>query len=151
MLIADVDEIPSPQAMEAAPRPAVALQQKVCAFAVDWMGFRERTSVITTAGYARENGGLAAVRDRRGEYPVIWNGGFHFSWVGGKQWCLDKLSAFCHTEATGIVRRGVESGDFIERGLWNVARLEPVEVDERWPAMIREKRCPPEWFRPRAA
>lgn len=148
VLIADVDEIPSRAALDAKPRPAVALQQHVCAFAVDWLGFRERTSVIATASYVQEHG-LAATRDLRATWPVIWNGGFHFTWVGGQQWCLDKLGAFCHTEATDVVRRGIESGDFIERGLWNVGKLEPVEVDSRWPAMIRERRCPPEWFRPR--
>lgn len=148
VLIADVDEIPSAAALASKPRPAVALQQNVCAFAVDWLGFKERTSVIANAGYVQEHG-LAATRDLRATWPVIWNGGFHFTWIGGRDWCLDKLSAFCHLEARDIVRRGIESGDFIERGLWNVARLELVEVDGRWPAMIRERRCPPEWFRPR--
>lgn len=149
VLIADVDEIPSKTALEAKPRPAVALQQHVCAFAVDWLGFRERTSVIANAAYVQERGSLAEIRDMRSSWPVIWAGGFHFTWIGGRDWCLDKLDAFCHTEATEIVRRGIESGDFIERGLWNVARLEPVEIDSRWPRMIRERRCPPEWFRPR--
>lgn len=151
VLIADVDEIPSRAALKAKPRPAVALQQHVCAFAVDWLGFRERTSVIALAGYVQEQRSLAKIRDLRATWPVIWNGGFHFTWIGGQEWCLGKLSAFCHTEATDIVRRGVESGDFIERGLWNVAQLEPVEIDGRWPAMIRERRCPPEWYRPRTA
>ena len=150
VLIADVDEIPSQAALEAKPRPAAALQQKVCAFAVDWLGFRERTSVIATAGYAQEHG-LAATRDLRNTWPVIWGGGWHFCWLGGREACLQKLDAFCHLEAREIVRQGIESGDFIERGLWNVTRLQPVEVDERWPAMIREHRCPPEWYRPRAA
>jgi len=151
VLIADVDEIPSPAALASKPRPAIALQQNVCAFAVDWLGFKERTSVIALAGYVQERGSLAEIRDMRNTWPVVWRGGWHFTWIGGRDWCLDKLSAFCHTEATDIVRRGVESGDFIERGLWNVAQLEPVEVDGRWPAMIRERRCPSEWFRPRAA
>ena len=120
VLIADVDEIPSRDALEAKPRPAVALQQNVCVFAVDWMAFKERTSVLTTAGYARENGGLAAVRDRREEFPVIWRGGWHFMRPG----------------APGC-------------GEWDGAQLRPVDVDGRWPAMIREHRCPPEWFRTR--
>ncbi len=149
VLIADVDEIPSRAALEAKPRPAIALQQNVCAFAVDWLGFRERTSVIAVAAYVRERGSLAAIRDMRATWPAVWRGGWHFCWLGGPEKCLEKLDAFCHLEARETVRRGIESGDFIERGLWNVAQLEPVEVDERWPAMIRERRCPPEWFRPR--
>jgi hypothetical protein len=151
VLISDVDEIPSRTALEAKPRPAIALQQNVCAFAVDWLGFKERTSVIAVAAYVQERGSLAEIRDMRATWPVIWNGGFHFTWIGGRDWCLDKLGAFCHTEATDVVRRGITSGAFIERGEWNVAQLEPVEVDGRWPAMIRERRCPESWFRPRAA
>ncbi len=149
VLISDVDEIPSREALEAKPRPAVALQQNVCAFAVDWLAFKELTSVIATVAYVRANGSLATVRDRRGEFPVIGHGGWHFTWVGGRDWCEQKLDAFCHVEARETVRQGLESGDFIERGAWNVAQLTPVDVDERWPAMIRERRCPPEWFRPR--
>jgi len=149
VLISDVDELPSREALEAKPRPAVALQQNVCAFAVDWLAFKELTSVIATVAYVRANGSLARVRDRRGEFPVIGHGGWHFTWVGGRDWCEQKLDAFCHVEARDTVRRGLESGDFIERGAWNVAQLTPVDVDSRWPAMIRERRCPPEWYRPR--
>ena len=151
VLISDIDEIPSNAALETTPRPAAALQQKVCAFAVDWLGFRERTSVIAAAAYVQEQQSLAKVRDLRNTWPVVWGGGWHFCWLGGPEACLEKLDAFCHLEAREIVRHGVESGDFIERGRWNVAQLEPVEVDERWPAMIRERRCPESWFRPRAA
>lgn len=149
ILISDIDEIPSRSALEATPRPAVALQQNVCAFAVDWLGFKERTSVIANAGYVQEQRSLAKIRDLRATWPVIWRGGWHFCWLGGKEACLRKLDAFCHLEAREIVQQGIESGDFIDRGLWNVAQLEPVDVDGRWPAMIRERRCPETWFRPR--
>jgi hypothetical protein len=128
----------------------VTLEQMVCAFAVDWMWQPDPTSVLTTAGHARKVGSLAAIRDNRMAYPRLANAGWHFSWVGGADACREKLDAFCHLEAKQVVREGIDSGDFIERGLWNVARLTPVDVDETWPAMIRERRCPPEWFRPRS-
>jgi beta-1,4-mannosyl-glycoprotein beta-1,4-N-acetylglucosaminyltransferase len=157
VLIADVDEIPSREALEARPRPAAALQQNVCAFAVDWLAFKELTSVIATAAYVQAQGSLAAVRDMRGTWPVIWDGGWHFTWMGGREACLEKLGTFCHTESAEIVRRGIGSGDFIKRGRWTLIdqmrlktiQLEAVDVDGRWPAMIRERRCPPGWFRPR--
>ena len=150
VLISDIDEIPGRAALEASPRPVLALEQSVCAFAVDWYAFPERTSVLATVAYARHYG-LARTRDARGSYPVIRDAGFHFSWLGGKRACTEKLDAFCHVEAREAVRRGLESGDFIERGLWNVATLTPVDVDERWPEMIRKRRCPDEWWRPREA
>jgi hypothetical protein len=150
LLIADIDEIPAPGIFYSVwPEPALCLEQMVAAFAVDWLWQPDPTSVLTTVGYARQAGSLAAVRDNRMAYPRLPNAGWHFSWVGGKQACLQKLDAFCHLEAKEVVRQGVESGDFIERGLWNVATLKPVDVDETWPAMIRERRCPAEWFRPR--
>jgi len=149
VLIADIDEIPSLDVFSVRPEPAVTLEQMVCAFAVDWMWQPDPTSVLTTAGHARKVGSLAAIRDNRMAYPRLRDAGWHFSWVGGADACLEKLDAFCHLEAKETVREGIESGDFIERGLWNVARLTPVDVDETWPAMIRERRCPEAWFRPR--
>lgn len=149
VLIADIDEIPDPRVFGVRPEPAVTLEQMVCAFAVDWMWQPDPTSVLTTVLHARKVGSLAAIRDNRMAYPRLRDAGWHFSWVGGEQACLEKLDAFCHLEAREVVRQGVESGDFIERGLWNVARLTPVDVDDRWPAMIRERRCPANWFRPR--
>jgi hypothetical protein len=150
VLIADIDEIPAREALVAEPRPVLAFEQEVHPFAVDWLAFSERTSALATAGSVRGRG-LAATRDARASYPVVRNAGFHFCWLGGKERCLQKLDAFCHLEAREIVRQGIESGDFIERGLWNVARLQPVDIDERWPKMIRERRCPPEWFRSQEA
>ena len=149
VLIADIDEIPDPAVFSVRPEPAVTLEQMVCAFAVDWMWQPDPTSVLTTAGHARQVGSLAAIRDNRMAYPRLRGAGWHFSWVGGAQACREKLDAFCHLEAKQIVRDGLDSGDFIERGLWNVARLVPVDVDGTWPAMIRERRCPANWFRPR--
>ena len=146
VLIADIDEIPSASALAVEPRPVAALEQQVCAFAVDWLAFAERTSVMATAGSVRLHG-LAATRDARASYPVIRDAGWHFCWLGGAQACMEKLDAFCHLEAREIVRQGVESGDFTERGLWNAGTLKAVDVDERWPVMIRERRCPREWFR----
>jgi hypothetical protein len=154
VLIADIDEIPGPGVfakvrdfLHDRPESAVTLEQMVCAFAVDWMWQPDPTSVLTTVGHARKVGSLAAIRDNRMAYPRLANAGWHFSWVGGADACREKLDAFCHLEAKETVREGIDSGDFIERGLWNVARLTPVDVDETWPAMIRERRCPAEWFR----
>jgi Glycosyltransferase family 17 len=152
VLIADIDEIPDPGVfeLEFAGVDALTLEQNVCAFAVDWAHVPELTSVLTTAGHARHTGSLAKIRDNRGAYPVVHNAGWHFSWLGGPQACLEKTDAFCHLESRDIVRAGIESGDFIERGLWDVAQLKPVDVDSTWPRMIYERRCPESWFRPKS-
>ena len=149
VLISDIDEIPNPAVFSMRPEPALTLEQMTCVFAVDWMWQPDPTSVLTTVGHARKVGSLAAIRDNRMAYPRLRDAGWHFSWVGGAEACREKLDAFCHLEAKEVVREGIKSGDFIERGLWNVARLTPVDVDDTWPAMIRERRCPAKWFRPR--
>ena len=152
LLIADVDEIPARGVFDifaSLPDAAVTLEQDIFAFAVDWYHQPEMTSVLTRAGHARQAGSLAAIRDNRSAYRVLRNAGQHFCWLGGPEACLEKLDAFCHLEAREIVREGIETGDFIERGLWNVGTLKPVDVGPEWPAMIRERRCPESWWRPR--
>lgn len=150
VLIADIDEIPDPGIFELTfDGPALTLVQRVCVFAVDWAHVPELTSVLTTAAHARTVGSLAKIRDNRGAYPQVHNAGWHFSWLGGPEACLEKTDAFCHLESRDIVREGIRSGDFIQRGQWDVAELMPVNVDHTWPRMIYESRCPPSWFRPR--
>jgi len=124
--------------------------------AVDWEVPAERippTCVIATAGYIRRNGGsLAAIRDRRDLYPVIEDGGWHFSWTGGPEAAKRKLeTATCHTELIGT-----PEGDLIADGTRYRTSEDggglPVvaaEVDDTWPEWIRERKCPPSWFRPR--
>jgi glycosyltransferase involved in cell wall biosynthesis len=160
VLICDVDEIPSKSLLERARRgelPEVcSVRMRTFIHAVDWEVPQEvlpPTCVVATAGYIRAHGGsLAAIRDRRDQYPVVEDGGWHFSWQGGPEAAREKLeTATCHTE---LLTNG--EGDLIADGTrYRTAEnggglpVVPVDVDETWPAWIREKRCPPEWFRPR--
>ena len=159
VLIGDVDEIPSRELLEAAAAgelPEVcAVRMRTFLHAVDWEVPQELVPpqcVIATARYIREHGGsLAAVRDARLTYPVVADGGWHFSWIGGPAAAKEKLeTATCHTE---LLTNG--EGDLIADGTrYRTAEnggglpVVPVEVDETWPDWIREHRCP-EWFRPR--
>ena len=129
---------------------------RVFIHAVDWEVPPEHVPpqcVIATAGYIRRNGGsLAAIRDRRDQYPVIEDGGWHFSWQGGPEAAKDKLlTATCHTE---LLTNG--EGDLIADGTrYRTAEnggglpVVPVDVDETWPEWIRARKCPAAWFRPR--
>ena len=160
VLIGDLDEIPSRSLIErarAGKLPEVcAVRMRVFIHCVDWevpAGHVPPQCVIATAGYIRRNGGsLAAIRDRRDSYPVIEDGGWHFSWQGGPAAAKDKLlTATCHTElldngegdliADGTRYRSAEDGGGLP--------VVPVDVDETWPAWIRDRRCPEIWFRPR--
>jgi len=160
VLICDADEIPSRSLLEAARAgelPEVcSVRMRTTLHAVDWEVPAERippTCVIATAGYIRRNGGsLAAIRDRRDLYPVIEDGGWHFSWTGGPEAAKRKLeTATCHTELIGT-----PEGDLIADGTRYRTSEDggglPVvaaEVDDTWPEWIRERKCPPSWFRPR--
>ena len=156
VLICDVDEFPSAGALAWEGRGAVSLWMRTALFAVDWVVPPSHplppTAVMATAGWLRKTGGsLARARDKRGIYPVIQDGGWHFSWIGGPEAQAAKLDfSTCHREIgqtpeAGLIRSGArwrtdESGGGIP--------VVPAEVDETWPAFIRERRCPEAWFRP---
>ncbi len=159
VLIGDTDEFPSDAAMQWRGPGPVAVFMKTFLFAVDWRVPDDHippTAVMAPAGWLRRRGGsLAAARDNRGAYPVIGDGGWHFSWMGGPEVQRRKLlGATCHTELIGT-----EEGRLIADGTrWRTGRhgaghlpVVPVDLDESWPgpAFIREKRCPENWWRPR--
>ena len=157
VLIADVDEIPSAAALAWSGPDAVSLWMRTALFAADWLVPASHplppSAVVCTGRALRERGGsLAAMRDYRGAYPLFPNGGWHFSWVGGPDFQREKLEKrTCHTEIyatpegalirSGSRWRSPETGGGIP--------VEPAEVDETWPAYIRERRCPADWLRPR--
>jgi len=160
VLISDVDEFPPPRFLRPGPGArvrqhlepdaAVAFLQRVCLFAVDWeWPADEICSVAARVGYVRARRGLAAVRDARNRYPVI-AGGWHLTWLGGPAATAAKLATHCHLEITPQQAQMVASGHCYREGTYyNGTALLPVDVDESWPALIRERKCPPEWFRPR--
>jgi hypothetical protein len=165
VLITDLDEIPSFLLMHWREATVfrytvVSARMKTCLFAVDWMAPDEMlppTCVAATVSWLRaraaEGKGLAEVRDRRGDYFELRDGGWHFSWVGGVEAQQQKLmTGTCHTEVLGTVEGGlILTGERYRTGQHADGHLpvRPVDVDETWPAFIRERRCPPEWFRPR--
>jgi hypothetical protein len=157
VLITDADEIPSPSALAWEGPGAATLFMKTTLYAVDWLVPPSYplypSAVVATVGYLRERGGhLGAVRDGRYTLPMIRDGGWHFSWLGGPERQRAKLeTATCHTELLShpeaeVIRSGARYRDGESAGGIPVV---PVDVDDSWPAWIRERRCPPEWFRPR--
>jgi beta-1,4-mannosyl-glycoprotein beta-1,4-N-acetylglucosaminyltransferase len=153
VLIADVDEIPSPAVLEWAGTEAAAVQMRTSLFAVDWeVPGCPPASVIARAGWL-EGKSLAAVRDARGSYPVIEDGGWHLSWVGGPERQKEKLeTASCHQPEIdarpegAMIRDGTRYRTSQDGGGLAVI---PIEVDETWPRYVYERRCPDNWFRPR--
>jgi hypothetical protein len=168
VLICDLDEIPNEDMLHLAdqwgkdgPGWPLAIPMRTFLFAVDWE-VKVRVPppcVIAPVRYLRQRAArgefLAEVRDDRSRYPEFGgNGGWHFSWVGGPERQKAKLeTATCHTEILAtpeadLIRSGARWRSQEDGGGLPVV---PVDVDETWPAYVHERRCPPEWFRPRGA
>ena len=154
VLICDVDEIPSPAVLNWVGEEAAAVRMRACLFAVDWEVPQHALPpqcVIARAGWLGGKS-LAAVRDARDSYPVISDGGWHLSWLGGPEAQRQKLeTATCHTELFDM-----PTGALIMDGsCWRDGRTDgglpvvPVDVDGSWPAYVRKRQCPDNWFRPR--
>lgn len=153
ILHGDVDEIPDPGKLALAAgrteRMAV-FEQSMTHFAVDWLDPELWRG--TVAARARTVNHVARLWELRSTLPRIHEGGWHFSKLGGVQAQMNHVIWGCH-EADAVKEGAWEhivTGKAYAEG-WHQGqrKLIPVDVDDTWPAYITERRCPPEWFRPR--
>lgn len=125
------------------------MDQTFYSMAVDWLyPFRWRGSVIARKSVI-DGMSMVDVRNSRiSSVPII--GGWHFSWLGGSEIIKKKASSFSHTEDS-VQSYILEMGERLYTEGYHVLqeKLLPVEVDENYPNYIKERKCPPEWFRPR--
>ena len=151
VIICDVDEIPSKTALKWRGWPMVTLQLRTALFAADWLvpsWYRlPPMSVMATVRWLHtRDGDLAAVRQDRFELPVLQDGGWHFSWLGGTDLQGLKLATgTSHKEIAGTLEDAlIQSGMRYTHGASGPtgAPVEPAVVDSSWPAYIRERRCP---------
>lgn len=151
LIQSDVDEIPSVLvARNLRPNGMVALEQRLCCFAVDWEHPQKWYGpVASRVGQVKQFG---AMRDARNIAPHIPNGGWHLSWLGGDEANLRKLNAFCHPEVAERIHAGLTAAGnrFREDGYHvDLQKMRPVDVDDTWPRWVVERKCPENWFRPR--
>ena len=151
VLVSDVDEIPKAEVVRDVlhsrlPDP-VTFQMRMMTFAVDWELSQTWRGTAARRG-AGQIGSFQKFRESRGSYKTIPDAGWHLSWVGGKERQISKLESFSHTELAGLkptLENYYTNGHHID-GL----KAKAVEVDDSYPKYVRERRCPPSWFRPRA-
>lgn len=162
VLVCDVDEIPGTRALRLRPGQPTALSMRLSMFAVDWVCPDEtRIAVAGTVSQLRGTP-LFVLRDNgvRAQMPVLEGAGWHFTWLGGPEAIRRKADQFCHLELRDMILAGNDAGEWYEQGYtWHgpgpyppprrLNRLIPVDVNRLWPVYIRNKMCPPEWFRPR--
>jgi len=151
VLVCDVDEIPSPAAVACRPAPFISLEMRLHPYAVDWLA-----DVPWQGAVAARAGSIACfttARDRRAAYPVIKDGGWHFTWLGGPDAIRAKAQKSCDIQYGDEVKTGADS--WYRDGVTGAVayagarQLIPVDVDESWPSWITRRKCPPGWFRPR--
>lgn len=155
----DVDEIPrAVVARNVNPGGRIwSLGQRGHFWAVDWFypDVWKGTTITTLRGVARfGDRPWIKMRDGRNVYDTpahLMDAGWHFSWLGGPDRALHKVGAFCHPEVRDRILAGINDElRFWRDGVHVDGKvMEPVEVDEGWPAFIREQRCPSSWWRPR--
>lgn len=160
VLLCDVDEIPSPAALAIQPAGMVALNMRLAMFAVDWV--HPEPTRIAVAGRYRDLPALWWARNNgpRSEMPLVTGAGWHFTWLGGPAEIERKARRHCHLEMNQMILDGNAAGKLYEQGwtwhrpgaIWPFGldtQMDPAEIDESWPVWIRDRRCPPSWFRPR--
>lgn len=168
LLLSDVDEIPTAEAVQRAAlfvgqlgpaddpnidraRSVCVLEQRMHAFALDWL--HPQTWLGTTAcrlGWARRHG-CQEMRDSRGHIPQLPDGGWHLSWLGGPAAWRRKLDSFSHAE---IAKSDAELLACWRNGVdVNGTRMAPIEIGQggvRYPALLSgDDTLPSWWLRPR--
>ena len=159
LLLSDCDEIPRVDAIERAVSSLAdgwlndeggphQFMQTMYGFAIDWqMPQPWPGTTAATLGWARKYG-VQAMRDARGDYcATLPRGGWHFSWLGGPDEWMRKQQSFSHAELNHR-----DCDDFMRH--WregvhsNGELLEPVEVDDSYPQLMRDPQWSvPEWWR----
>lgn len=159
ILQSDVDEIP--MALHARNvRPggkAWSFGQRGHFWAVDWLypepWFGTVAATVRTISALHPTHRFAYMRDLRLVCecpPHLQGAGWHFSWLGGAAAAMRKVGSFCHPEVEDRIVNGLASDRFLRDGVHvDGKQMLPVEVDDTWPAFIRERRCPETWWRKR--
>lgn len=160
ILQSDVDEIPRAMyARNARPgRGFTGFHMRGHFWAVDWLyppGWNG--TVATTVGFLGSLNSptpFGMMRNARNQCHIpagFEDSGWHFSWLGGPDRAMHKVESFCHPEVEDRIVGAINSDNLYWREGFHVdeVRMEPVEVDDTWPAFINERRCPDTWWRPR--
>lgn len=125
-----------------------ALDQTFYSMAVDWRHPDTWQGTVIARKNSQKSLSMLELRNNRIAAPRI-RGGWHFSWLGGPEYIQRKARSFSHTEdeiQSYIRDMGVRL--YTEGYHVRQEKLIPVEIDDSYPLYIRERLCPPEWFRP---
>jgi beta-1,4-mannosyl-glycoprotein beta-1,4-N-acetylglucosaminyltransferase len=127
----------------------VALEPEHHFFAVDWR-YPGRCEMTPAASYFEAVGSFWDMRLASIAAPRIPDAAWHFSWLGRRAANVRKIETFYHGHEIAHMRPMLESETYWREGVHvDGVKMIPVDVDDTYPAFIRERRCPASWFRPR--
>lgn len=141
--VCDADEIWSPSMLDSFRLGWHSVLMRHLVFSVFWEAPLELTCVAGPWG-ARSDTADQMRRIMRYNLPQLV-GGWHVAWMGGPEWCAEKIRQFSHQEYN---RGDVEAliADCFERGVFiDGLVLSEVEPTGDWPRWIREGRHPVSW------
>lgn len=155
VLHGDVDEIPRMEKLAEACRLArenrtVVLEMRLHSYAVDWYaaGYPWNGTVVTMMRNLPSS--FTQLRDLRNTAQKVANAGWHLTWLGDNEATQRKLKTHCHLEMTPEEEYWPASGESYRTGRTH-GGIQQVPVDDLtdYPRYIRNRQCPPSWFRPR--
>jgi len=144
--VADCDEIWSPNDIETLKTGWHGYMMKRLVMSAYWRLSDEHTMVAGPWG--QRSGDAQSMRSARYKLPEL-RSGWHVSWMGGPEWAANKMRSFSHQELM------VENPDVFMAENYRVGRsirgedLWEVDIDDSYPAYIREMRAPHSWYRKR--
>lgn len=146
--VCDTDEIWSPWMARKFQEGVYSVYMRHLAMSVHW----ELPLELTCIGGPMRLMGDSADRMRRARdsYPHLY-GGWHVSWMGGPEWCANKIRQFSHQELNqgdvdAKMRRCFTEGLFVHDERYN-----EVDITDDWPRWIKEGKHPQSWVWKRSA
>ncbi len=141
--VSDADEIWHPSSVEQFASGWHHALMRNFAFSVHWERPLHRTMIAGTRGRAGDS--LDDMRRfNREKMPVVF-GGFHLGWMGGVDWCVNKLTEFSHQEYNVGDTRTMIEGCFTYGKFVNGEIMNEVEIDSDWPRWVQADLHPQSW------
>lgn len=153
----DVDEFPSEQGLKQTVRSIQETQEvhgwssTMYSMAINWKYPNRWLCTMGAPNSVLSEMTMTDLRNHR--YSIqphrVINDGWHFSWLGGKDFIEKKAASFSHTEEP-LQRYVKDMGERLLTEGFHVLgeKLIPVDIDDTYPKYIRNGNYPTSWLRP---
>jgi hypothetical protein len=154
---ADIDEVPAPDAFDAhvPDHTPIGLKLQLRGFAVDYRGTPGVCATLVRMSHLRGHPSLSHIREHRESFPRVEHGGWHLSWIGGRQAIREKLHVTPHQESFERgMRENEERKDFGGGTPVTVPFLTTFEErdllpwEDQVPLWVHQRGCPEIWWHP---